>query len=161
MKLNQQETDLILETVMFYNSNNRGLRLLVKGDESPDHWADAQCTYFDDTTRRTCAVGRCLTDEGRATFAKIELEYKGSSVSIVHNRMWANDEDFYSHFLPQYRDVSVAVFKDLQLLHDNACSWSPEGISEHGLETVGNMFGQDIKDMAVEALKAKKHEAHN
>lgn len=101
------KTEIILETVKYYNKHNRGIE--------PKH---RNCVYYSPENKNMCAVGRCLTD---ATvfddFIRANSSYGGSSISELKCEL----DEFLK---PEYRGHSNEFWEDIQRFHDNYDCWS-------------------------------------
>jgi len=123
MTITQKEKEILLETISFYNSKNRGY------DD-----ASGNCVY-EGTDGNRCAVGRCMTDEG-IKFANTFPNDEGSDVNVINEKV-----NIDSLLQEKYQGVSLSFWKNLQILHDSSNSWDESGITDFGKVNVRNYFG--------------------
>lgn len=103
---------IILETARAYTIDTRAY--------APDI---GSCTYYDSTTGRMCAVGRCMIDP--KPYESIE----GAPDEVVHA---AGATVLDELLLPKYRGHNEEFWDALQLLHDQDRYWDTTGLSEGG-----------------------------
>jgi hypothetical protein len=123
MTITQKEKEILLETVSFYNSKNRGY------DED-----SGNCVY-EGSNRNRCAVGRCMTDEG----IKITNTFPadgGSDVNVINEKVGID-----SLLQEKYQGASPSFWKELQVLHDTSPCWDESGITDYGKRRVKHDFG--------------------
>jgi len=123
MTITQKEKEILLETVSFYNSKNRGY------DED-----SGNCAYEGSDGNR-CAVGRCMTDEG-IKIANTFPADGGSDVNVINEKV-----NIDSLLQEKYQGVSLSFWKELQMLHDSSKYWDESGITDFGKVNVRNYFG--------------------
>jgi hypothetical protein len=123
MTITQKEKEILLETISFYNSKNRGY------DE-----VSGNCVYEGPDGNR-CAVGRCMTDEG-IKFANTFPANGGSDVTIINKNV-----NIDSLLQEKYQGASLSFWKELQLLHDTSKCWDDSGITNYGKDGVKTHFG--------------------
>jgi hypothetical protein len=123
MIITQKEKEILLETVSFYNSKNRGY------DED-----SGNCVY-EGSNRNRCAVGRCMTDEG-IKFANTFPNDGGSDGNVINDKV-----NIDSLLQEKYQGASLSFWKELQMLHDNFSCWDESGITDYGKLWVKNDFG--------------------
>ena len=123
MTITQKEKEILLETVSFYNSKNRGY------DE-----VSGNCVYEGSDGNR-CAVGRCMTDEGIKFVNKFPAD-GGSDVNVINEKV-----NIDSLLQEKYQGASLSFWKELQLLHDTPQCWDDSGITDRGKERVKSDFG--------------------
>jgi hypothetical protein len=121
--LTEKEKEILLETISFYNSENRGY------DKLSGH-----CVY-EGLDGNRCAVGRCMTDEG-IKFAKKFPVDGASDVIVINYKVNIN-----SLLQEKYQGASLNFWKRLQSLHDISACWDASGINDYGKENVKNYFG--------------------
>jgi len=123
MTITQKEKEILLETVSFYNSKNRGY------DED-----SGNCVYEGPDGNR-CAVGRCMTDEG-IKIANTFPNDAGSNVNVINDNV-----NLDSLLQEKYQGASLSFWKGLQLLHDTSLCWDESGINGWGKEWVKYYLG--------------------
>jgi hypothetical protein len=123
MIITQKEKEILLETVSFYNSKNRGY------DED-----SGNCVY-EGSNRNRCAVGRCMTDEG-IKFANTFPNDGGADVNVINDKV-----NIDSLLQEKYQGASLSFWKELQMLHDTSPCWDESGITDYGKNRVKNDFG--------------------
>jgi len=121
--LTEKEKEILLETISFYNSENRGY------DKLSGH-----CVYEGSDGNR-CAVGRCMTDEG-IKFAKKFPADGASDVIVINSKV-----NIDSLLQEKYQGVSLKFWKELQTLHDMSNCWDEAGITDYGKYVVETSFG--------------------
>lgn len=90
--------EIILETVEYYKTNNRGKD-------------DVCCVYYDDNTKAMCAVGRCLDDA-----KEFQSKYGGGAV-------YEYDDVLENKLKSEYKNHSIEFWTQLQKLHDEDDNW--------------------------------------
>ena len=123
MTITQKEKEILLETVSFYNSKNRGY------DED-----SGNCVYEGPDGNR-CAVGRCMTDEG-IKIANTFPNDGGADVTVINRKV-----NIDSLLQEKYQGASLSFWKELQMLHDTPPCWDESGITDYGKASVERDFG--------------------
>jgi hypothetical protein len=100
--------DIIKETVEYYKTNQRGIKLRPTGNVS--------CLYLTDTGDM-CAVGRCLN--------KTYLKSKGEKLNSLGNfyDLVREIESIDTKFKKKYQGKPQAFWEDLQNFHDDKGYW--------------------------------------
>lgn len=135
----KSKIDIIIETVLQYNSTNRA----TNDSDS--------CTYLS-KDGNMCAVGRCLSDEGMCVMKKFENSNAVLDTSINYFIKLHGENDFDKCLKEEYRGHDARFWNDLQNLHDSPSNWSMDGITNIGLYFIGHRFGFDTLSMVKEAL---------
>lgn len=125
MALTEREKEVLLETINFYNSTNRGF------DEDK-----GMCVY-ETADGNHCAVGRCMNANGLAFGKHLVDSGRPSAVSSVHERSHSGI-DYY--LKPEYKGLSIEFWSSLQTLHDNMYCWDENGLSDLGKKYVSDTF---------------------
>lgn len=99
-------------------------------DETAEHFnlfnravENHKCKYLTEEGR-SCAFGRCLTDEARE---KVHRTNEGIACNMI-----GEDKDVQLMLQPQYRGHSFSFWRDVQVFHDTEENWSNAGVSEVG-----------------------------
>lgn len=116
--------EIILETVEYYKTHNRGLTILNGG---------ALCAYFGNRGDM-CAVGRCLINPKKIQTLDFNM---GDNVTADINKVseFINIED---ELKPEYRGHSLKFWSELQHFHDYSFYWEKKEIG-NGLESSGSI----------------------
>jgi hypothetical protein len=102
------KTEIINETIAFYNSTNRGY------DEAEDI-----CVYLTPNGNK-CAVGRCMTNGA--------IEKCGMTQASIGNLIEVHNLASIDDILkPEYRGHGLRFWKDLQHFHDDCSLWNKDG----------------------------------
>lgn len=99
------------ETAAFYNSGNRAIG------------SDGRCKYLTDDGK-SCAFGRCLTDEGRNIAHTL---HEGTAANMIGSEQRINEL-----LQPQYRGHAPVFWRYVQRFHDNEDNWTSTGLSPVG-----------------------------
>lgn len=141
MKQNKKlAEDLLIETALFYNSENRSM-------------LGGECMYENHNGKR-CGVGRIMNKKFIYILKKYEMN--DSCVSTLAD----NCDDFGPEaFLKRWAPLSshISFLEHIQDLHDVESRWDYNGITKKGLEFVEFMC--DVyelnKDRVLTAIKTK------
>ena len=116
------KTEIILETVEYYNNNPRG------SDNN-------SCFYFKEG--KMCAVGRCLI---------LPESFENQNLYTI-GRVFNNTSSIMdSNLKKQYRGHSIDFWKDLQSFHDNPLYWE-ENESGNNLKPRGKFKLENLLEL--------------
>ncbi len=121
LKTIKNKTEIITETIEFYSNNPRAGYICP----TENRW---RC-FYDDGRGNFCAVGRCLTDEGRQ---KAVVDSWGDIDWVRKRNRDISEVDFQSYFEEGYGGHSEEFWRDLQCLHDFFTYWSDGKLNEEG-----------------------------
>lgn len=132
------KAEIVVETLKFYNTNNRGF-----------NYEHECCTYHDASTNNKCAVGRCILDN--------ELEkvsaYEAQQIEDYHSspdfeNLVIKFPNFDSLMCPEYRGHDIEFWSSLQLIHDSPSFWDENGfiVSEKILDRISSYFGKEVEN---------------
>lgn len=114
--------DLILETEKFYteNPNKRGIKINTNGFQDG-------CQYLTDDGRK-CAIGRCMITP--------TTTMNGDPYGLWDENLRDNNEIskliFEDILKPEYKGLSIELWKSLQMWHDNPDNWDKNGLTNKG-----------------------------
>lgn len=133
------KAEIVVETLNFYNKNNRGYNAEKN-----------ECTYYDESTGNKCAVGRCILD------SKLENILDFEKNNDLNSSVKKLDEVFKgldSLLKPEYRGHDVHFWSYLQCIHDNSYYWNEDGVDYSScIDKVHDFFGEEVADAVSEAF---------
>lgn len=112
--------ELLLETVQYYNSNNRG------------YVAKQGCVYArEDDMEKRCAIGRILTEDGLQKIIAQGMNGGNTIVAVIET---LGAGIIQERWRPLFLNVEgLSVVRRIQLLHDTEENWSSSGITPRGV----------------------------
>ena len=140
----KSKAEIVVETLLHYNLKNRGYNR-----------AAYNCTYLDKATGNKCAVGRCILDSELEKVSEYEQKClkKGNGSPSV-SKLAENFNDLDSLLKPEYRGHGIALWDDLQYIHDSSHLWTDDGFN-WDLSYISRVFGPEVAE-AVKAALAEK-----
>lgn len=139
----KSKIEIVIETLKFYNKNNRGYN------------AEAgHCTYYDESTGNKCAVGRCIDDSAIKKVSDCEKEnIKKSEISPSVDTLDGLFGGLDNLLKPEYRGHDTWFWQNLQAVHDSHSFWNEDGFDlsarRHYLVS---FFGKEVADAVKEAF---------
>jgi hypothetical protein len=133
----KSKAEIVVETLKFYNSNNRGYNAV-----------DEHCTYLDKDSGNKCAVGRCILDSEIEKVHEYEQKYIKDTEGSPSVTKLAGYFYFDSLLIPEYRGHSLQFWSDLQYLHDTAINWTEDGFKadEGNFNYISSVFGEEVAE---------------
>lgn len=143
----KSKTEIVLETLRFYNRNNRGY-----------NYQNDHCTYYDEATGNKCAVGRCILDseiERVSELERVRFEKKldGPSVILVADHFKGLD----GLLKPEYRGHCIEFWQNLQSIHDDCSIWDENGFyaTDYNFEQIYMVFEKEVVDAVMKEFSEK------
>ena len=138
------QAEIVIETLKFYNTNNRGY------NSEADH-----CTYYDKSTGNKCAVGRCINDSAIESVYKCEQDYlkstDASPNALTLDTLFKGIDNLLK---PEYHGHDIGFWESLQYIHDCTHFWDEDGFiaDEDNIRPIEMCFGEKIADAVKEAF---------
>ena len=142
--------EALIDMVRFYGEDT-DRRSCVEGER----------LYYNSDGRQ-CAIGRLARPEHEALFRNFDNTDCGVIESVVHeyqkkqrmNGKWISEEEALAE-LTIVSDATLMDITFLQILHDEDPNWDKDGLTQFGVQTVGN-FRPDLMEKVLSAIQKEE-----
>lgn len=116
--------EVVLETIEYYENNPERRAVSEAG----------ACYYYQPSTGKLCAVGRCMKDPTQ--------DYEYGIDALLKNKDTIWPYDVHKEMKDEYSDITVDVWLDLQVFHDLQQNWDDKGLTVLGEKSKQNLINK-------------------